>query len=108
MFVCLLDVQKAKCKVFSIKCLISLSNYRFLSFFPGTFHFAEGFVFGRFCLLEENEYSLVKGRFENLVPTCLKTLSGNFPFYDCFGGLWLPGEGLRISLIMPSLSLLVA
>lgn len=42
-------------------------------------------------LLEKNEYSLVKGRSENLVPTCLRTFwSGYFPSYDCFGGLWLP------------------
>lgn len=43
-----------------------------------------------FYLLKKNEYALVKRKSENLVPTCLKTLSGNFPSYDCFGGLWLP------------------
>lgn len=47
--------------------------------------FLEPFILPRdlflagFYLLEKNEYSLVRGRSENLAPTCSKTfLSGNF------------------------------
>lgn len=50
----ILDVQKAKYVLFSVECLMSVINYKSLSFFPGTFHFAQGFVFGRF-LSEKND-----------------------------------------------------
>lgn len=70
-----LDVQKAKCKLFSVECLMCLSNYKSLSLSPGTFHFAPKDLFLLdFYLLEKSDYDLVKGRSENLASTCLETL----------------------------------
>lgn len=73
MDVLFLDIQTAKCKLFSVEYLMSLSNYKSLSFFPKTFILPKDLFLADFYLLEKNEYNLVKGRSENLVSTCLKT-----------------------------------
>lgn len=52
---------KAKRKLFSVECLMFLSNYESLSVFPGTFHFAQGFVLSDFYLFENSKYSVVRG-----------------------------------------------
>lgn len=94
---------KAKRKLFSVECLMFLSNYESLSVFPGTFHFAQGFVLSDFYLFENSKYSVVRGDLRTwswLVWSWL-VVSANFASDDCFGGL-------QDNLMSTSLILLLA
>lgn len=71
----------------SVWCLYQITN---LSFFPGTFHFAQRLVFGRFLSAWKGvHFGQVK-----IWELGLNLLEDFFKwqlfFYDCFGGLWLP------------------
>lgn len=71
----------------SVWCLYQITN---LSFFPGTFHFAQRLVFGRFLSAWKGvQFGQVK--IWELGPNLLEDFFKWQLFsYDCFGGLWLP------------------
>ena len=80
----------ASCFQLSVWCLYQIINL--------CHSFLEPFILPRdlfladFYLLEKNEYNLVRVTSENWPQLAWRLLSGNFPSYDCFGGLRLPGR----------------